>query len=142
MARARIWFVRIALAYAALTFGFLASIYFFDPLAGLDRFGVTLSGEPHSITFVRTSLGAMFAGFAITAAYALARPAHILACLWFIVIMNGCIVAARLYGFAADGITPMQWTELRDEGLSFALFVAALIAGVRHFAQKPTWSRA
>ena len=73
--------------YALLIFGFLGQLFFLDSLEGIKSFGVSLS-DPHSVTFIRTSLGAMFVGFAITAAYGLARPTLLLACLWFLVIMN------------------------------------------------------
>ena len=127
MIKARLWFARGVMAYALLIFGFLGQLFFFNPLDGIQSFGVTLA-DPHSITFIRTSLGAMFVGFAITAAYGLIRPTRFLACLWFLVVMNGCIVAARLYGFAADGVTPKNISELTNEGLSWLLFVVALVA--------------
>jgi hypothetical protein len=135
MTNARLWFARVVMAYALLIFAFLGQLFFFDPLAGIASFGVTLA-EPHSITFIRTSLGAMFVGFAVTALYGLARPRYFLACLWFLVVMNVCIVAARLYGFAVDGITPKNMSELRNEGLSTLLFIVALLAFPRA-ATKP-----
>jgi hypothetical protein len=49
-------------------------------------------------------------------------------CLWVLVIFNACVVAVRLFGIAVDGTSPMQMRELRDEGLSWMLFVAALAA--------------
>lgn len=71
---------------------------------------------------------ALFAGMAITAAYGLIRPSKLLACLWVLVLFNGCVVAVRLYGIAVEGLTPLQLTELRDEGVSWLFFVAALVA--------------
>jgi hypothetical protein len=41
--------------------------------------------------------------------------------------MDGCIVFGRLLGIALDGVTPLQLTELRDEGVSWLLFLAAFI---------------
>jgi Domain of unknown function (DUF4345) len=127
MAKVRFWFARSVMVYALLIFGFLGQLFFFNPLEGIKSFGVTLS-DPHSVTFIRTSLGAMFVGFAVTSAYGLARPAQLLACLWFLVVMNACIVAARLYGLSVDGLTPKNMSELTNEGLSWLLFVAALVA--------------
>jgi hypothetical protein len=64
----------------------------------------------------------------VTALYGLARPRYFLSCLWFLVVMNVCIVAARLYGFAVDGVTPKNISELTNEGLSTLLFIVALAA--------------
>lgn len=127
----RVWFARIVLAYAALLFVFLAQIYLLHPETGIARFGVTLDGSPHSITFLRTSLGAMFSAMAITAAYGLVRPKYLRVALIYLVVTNGCVVAARLIGFWQDGVTPTQLSELRNEGLSWLLFVAALWSAVR-----------
>ena len=104
----------------------MGQLFFLDSLEGIKSFGVSLS-DPHSVTFIRTSLGEMFVGFAITAAYGLARPTRLLACLWFLVVMNACIVAARLYGLGVDGVTPKNIPELTNEGLAWILFVVALL---------------
>ncbi|MDX2145465.1 MAG: DUF4345 family protein [Rhodospirillaceae bacterium] len=127
MVKARLWFARAVMGYALLIFGFLGRLFFLDPLEGIKSFGVTLA-DPHSITFIRTSLGAMFVGFAVTALYGLARPDRFLSCLWFLVVMNVSIVAARLYGLAVDGVTPKNLSELTNEGLSTLLFIVALVA--------------
>jgi hypothetical protein len=128
MLAARLWFARIAMVYAALIFSFLAYLYMVEPLEHIAGFGVNASGTPEAINFMRAGPGALFTGMALTAFLALARPACMKTCLWVIVLFNGCIVAGRLLGIAVDGVTPMQLTELRDEGLSWLFFLAALFA--------------
>ena len=127
----RLWFARIVTLYALLIFCFLAYLYIFEPMDHIARFGVDASRVPESINFLRTGPGALFAGMAITAAYGLARPERLVACLWVLVLFNGSIVALRLFGIVVDGMTPLQLTELRDEGVSWLFFVAALIAHPR-----------
>jgi hypothetical protein len=65
---------------------------------------------------------------ALFAAYGLARPGQLHNCLWVLVIFNACVVAVRLFGIAVDGVSHMQLSELRNEGLSWLLFVASLVA--------------
>lgn len=131
MQNARLWFARIVTIYALAIFAFLAYLYIAEPLENIARFGVSASGVPESINFLRAGPGALFAGMAITAAYGLARPGRLLSCLWILVVFNGCVVAVRLLGIVVDGVTPMQLSELRDEGLSWLFFVAALISHPR-----------
>jgi hypothetical protein len=131
MNSARLWFARIVTLYAALIFLFLAYLFVIEPLEHIARFGIIASGVPESINFLRTGPGALFAAMAITAIYGLAKPDRLLTCLWIIVLFNGCIVVVRLFGIAVDGITPLQLTELRDEGISWLVFVAALVAHPR-----------
>jgi hypothetical protein len=131
MQNGRLWFARIVTLYALAIFSFLAYLYIAEPLENIARFEISASGVPESINFLRSGPGALFAGMAITAAYGLTRPADLPSCLWILVLFNGCVVAVRLYGIAVDGVTPMQLSELRDEGLSWLLFVAALIAHPR-----------
>jgi len=131
MNSARLWFARIVTLYAALIFLFLAYLFVIEPLEHIARFGITASGVPESINFLRTGPGALFAAMAITAIYGLAKPDRLLTCLWIIVLFNGCIVVVRLFGIAMDGISPLQLTELRDEGISWLFFVAALVAHPR-----------
>jgi hypothetical protein len=114
-----------------LIFSFLAYLYMVEPLDHIASFGITAAGTPESVNFLRAGPGALFAGLAITAIYGLATPRKLLTCLWVIVLFNGCVVAARLTGIAMEGVTPLQLTELRDEGLSWLVFVAALIAHPR-----------
>lgn len=128
MTRARLWFARIVMLYALLIFSFLGYLYMFEPQDHIARFGVSISGTPESINFIRAGPGAMFTALAVTAFYGLLRPARFLACLWFVVVLNACVVAGRLYGMATEGVSPLQFSELRDEGLSWLLFVAALVA--------------
>ena len=131
MNNARLWFARVVTIYALAIFAFLAWLYIAEPLNNIARFGIYSNGVPESINFLRSGPGAMFAGMAITAAYGLARPTRLLSCLWVLVLFNGCVVAVRLFGIGVDGVTPMQLSELRDEGLSWVLFVAALAAHPR-----------
>ena len=131
MHNSRLWFARVATIYALAIFTFLAWLYIAAPLNNIARFGISANGVPESINFLRAGPGALFAGMAISAAYGLARPSRLLSCLWILVLFNGCVVAVRLFGIAVDGVTPLQLSELRDEGLSWLLFVAALIAHPR-----------
>ncbi len=127
----RLWFARIITLYALLIFTFLAYLYMADPLNHIANFGISANGSPESVNFLRAGPGVLFTGMALTAAYGLARPSKLVACLWVIVIFNGCIVAARLTGITLEGATTLQLTELRDEGISWLLFIAALMAHPR-----------
>ena len=131
MNNSRLWFCRIVALYALLIFSFLAFLYVVEPLEHIAKFGVSASGVPESINFLRTGPGALFGAMAITAAVSLARPRLLPTGLWILVLFNGCVVALRLFGMVADGVTPIQISELRDEGLSLLLFVAALLAHPR-----------
>jgi hypothetical protein len=135
MNNARLWFARLVTVYAALIFTFLAFLYIAEPLDHIAKFGISASGVPESINFLRAGPGAFFAGMAIVAAYGLARPARLVNCLIILVLFNACVVALRLYGIAVDGVTPVQLTELRDEGISWLFFVAALLAYPRNGAR-------
>lgn len=128
MHSARLWFARIIMLYALLIFAFLAYLYIGEPLDHIAGFGISATGVPESINFLRAGPGALFLGMALFAAYGLARPSHLRSCLWVLVIFNACVVGVRLFGMAVDGITPVQLSELRNEGLSWLAFVAALIA--------------
>jgi uncharacterized membrane protein len=128
MYNARLWFARIIMIYALLIFTFLAYLYIFEPLQHIAGFGISASGVPESINFLRAGPGALFLGMALFAAYGLARPGQLRSCLWVVVVFNACVVAVRLFGITVDGSSPMQLSELRDEGLSWLLFVAALVA--------------
>jgi hypothetical protein len=127
MHTARLWFARIIMAYALLIFAFLAYLYIFEPLKHITGFGISASGVPESINFLRAGPGALFLGMALFAAYGLARPGQLHSCLWVLVIFNACVVVVRLFGIAVDGVSPMQLSELRNEGLSWLLFVASLV---------------
>lgn len=128
---ARLWFARLVTVYALLIFSFLAYLYMIEPLDHINNFGITATGSPESVNFLRAGPGALFSGLAITAAYGLLRPGRLLACLWVVVIFNGCVVGARLLGIAVDGVTTLQLTELRDEGISWLFFLAALLVHPR-----------
>lgn len=128
MNTARLWFARVVTVYAVLIFTFLAWLYVAEPLEHIEGFGISATGVPESINFLRAGPGALFTGMAITALYGLLRPARLTACLWVLVLFDGCVVAVRLLGIAVDGVTPLQLSELRNEGISWLFFVAALWA--------------
>jgi len=128
MNNTRLWFARIVMAYALLIFVFLAYLYILEPLKHITGFGISATGTPESINFLRAGPGALFLGIALFAAYGLARPGQLRNCLWVVVIFNACVVSVRLFGIAVDGVTPVQLSELRNEGISWLLFVAALVA--------------
>jgi hypothetical protein len=132
MCNARLWFARIIMTYALLIFVFLAYLYIFEPLDHIAGFGISATGVPESVNFLRAGPGALFLGMALFAAYGLARRGSLLSCLWVLVVFNACVVAVRFFGIAVDGASPMQLSELRNEGLSWLLFVAALVACPRH----------
>ena len=132
MWNARLWFARIIMTYALLIFVFLAYLYILEPLEHIAGFGISATGVPESINFLRAGPGALFLGMALFAAYGLARPGSLLSCLWVLVVFNACVVAVRFFGIAVDGASPLQLSELRNEGLSWLLFVAALVACPRH----------
>ncbi len=127
MYNVRLWFVRIIVTYALLIFTFLAYLYILEPLEHIAGFGISASGVPESINFLRAGPGALFLGMALFAAYGLARPGGLYSCLWVLVVFNACVVAVRLFGIVVDGSSPLQLTELRNEGLSWLLFVASLL---------------
>lgn len=131
MQEVRLWFARIVTIYALAIFTFLAWLYIAEPLAHIAQFGIASTGTPESINFLRAGPGALFAGMAITAAWGLWQKSSLRSCLWILVLFNGCVVAVRLFGITLDGVTPLQLSELRDEGLSWLLFVAALAAHPR-----------
>lgn len=122
----RLWFARIVMVYALLIFTFLAYLYIIEPLKHIAGFGISTSGVPESINFLRAGPGALFLGMALFSACGLARPKQLQSCLLVLVVFNACVVAVRLYGIALDGVTPIQLSELRNEGLSWLVFVAAL----------------
>ncbi|MEI6127254.1 MAG: AMP-dependent synthetase, partial [Pseudomonadota bacterium] len=43
-------------------------------------------------------------------------------------VRDACVVGVRLFGIAVDGFSPVQLSELRNEGLSWLVFVAALVS--------------
>jgi hypothetical protein len=128
MHNARLWFSRVVTLYALAIFTFLAWLYIVEPLEHIERFGVAVSGSPESINFLRCGPGAMFSAMALAAAYGLSGAQRLAPALRVLVLVNACVVGARLLGIAVDGVTPLQLTELRDEGVSWLAFVAALLA--------------
>jgi len=128
MFAARLWFARLAVVYGLLIFSVLAWLYISAPLEHIDNFGISATGSPESISFLRAGPGALFLGMAVTALVGLLSPRHLRLCLEILVLFNGCIVAVRLLGIAVDGVTPAQLTELRDEGISWLFFLAAWLA--------------
>jgi len=128
MHKARLWFARIVTVYALLIFAFLAYLYIIEPLKHIAGFGISASGAPESINFLRAGPGALFLGMTLFAAWGLARPAQLRNCLWVLVVFNACVVAVRFFGIALEGVTLVQLSELRNEGLSWLVFVAGLAA--------------
>jgi uncharacterized membrane protein len=126
MQTARLWFARIVTAYALLLFAFLAYLYVVEPTDHIAKFGITASSAPESVNFLRAGPGALFAGMAVAAAIGLARPRRLTGALSVLVLFTGCVVAVRLYGMQAEGVTDVQLSELRNEGVSWLFFVAAL----------------
>ena len=124
----RLWFARAVVVYGLLIFSFLAYLYLAEPLQHIERFGISANGAPESIAFLRVGPGAMFLFLAVTALYGLLRSQMLRTSLIILVAFNACVVGARLYGIGHDGVSPLQLTELRDEGISWLLFVAALWA--------------
>lgn len=100
MLTARLWFARLVALYALLIFTFLAYLYVIEPLDHIARFGISASGVPESINFLRAGPGALFMGMAITAAFGLARPRRLVTSLWVIVPFDACVVAVRLFGMS------------------------------------------
>jgi hypothetical protein len=133
----RLWYARIVMGFAFLIYAFLASLYAFNPLDGIEMFGVSLSGEAHSITFLRTGLGTLFSSLFLASAIGLVRPKLFMTCLTIIVTVMAIIVALRLYGLAIDGVTDKNLSELRNEGSFWLLFVTAWIAHPRDLAEAP-----
>ena len=131
MPTARLWFARIITLYALLIFAFLAYLYILEPLKHITGFGISATGSPESVNFLRAGPGALFLGLALYSGYGLIRPGRLVNCLWVLVIFNACVVGVRLFGIAVDGMSPVQFSELRNEGLSWLLFVAALAASPR-----------
>jgi hypothetical protein len=65
------------------------------------------------------------------AAIGLARPKRLAGALGVLVLFTGCVVAVRLYCMQTEGVTPVQMSELRNEGISWLFFVAALVLSPR-----------
>ncbi len=128
MHTAKLWFARITMAYAFLIFAFLSYLYVLEPLQHIAGFGISATGVPESINFLRAGPGALFLGMTLYAGYGLARPAHLHSCLGVLVVLNACVVTVRLYGMLTDGVTPKQLSELRNEGLSWLMFLGAWVA--------------
>ncbi|MCC7329011.1 MAG: hypothetical protein IT484_02505 [Gammaproteobacteria bacterium] len=128
MESTRLWFARLVMAYALLIFSFGSWLYIAEPLEHIARFGISAAGTPESVNFLRAGPGALFLSMALFAAAGLLRPAWLRACLCVLVIINACVVAVRLLGIGIEGITPIQLSELRNEGLSWLLFLGALLA--------------
>ena len=64
---------------------------------------------------------------AVAAAIGLALPRRLPGALSVLVLFTGAVVAVRLYGMGVDGTTAVQLSELRNEGVSWLFFVAALL---------------
>ena len=134
----RLWYARSVMALACLMFAFLANLYALTPLSGIDMFGVSVSGDAHSITFLRTGVGTLFVGLLLASVMGLVRPKLFLTCLTIIVIAMTIIVSLRLYGIAFDGMSEKNMSELQTESFSWLLFLSGWIAYPRHTAQTNT----
>ena len=123
----RLWIARIVAAYAAMLFCFLAYLYMGEPAGHIEKFGVSISGTPESVNFLRAGPGALFTGMAVVAIIGLLRPRRLSDSLLVLIIFTGAVLLGRVYGMMTDGITEMQIHELRDEGISWAAFVVAYL---------------
>ncbi|MDX2222763.1 MAG: hypothetical protein SFV21_08445 [Rhodospirillaceae bacterium] len=123
----RLWFVRGVLALIVALYGMIGWLFNADPAGTMVAFGIGVEGAI-GLTTVRIGYGMGFWTLALTALYGLIRPRHAYACLSLLTFMLACVVATRLTGFLTDGVDAKQITELRDEGLSFIVFVAAWLA--------------
>lgn len=124
----RLWYARVVMAGSVIMFAFLANLYAFNPLNGIDMFGVTLSGEPHSVTFLRTGLGAMFTSMFLASVIGLVRPQLFLTCLTVVVGIMTVIVALRVLGLSVDGVSEKNLSELRNEGIGWLIFLSGWLA--------------
>ena len=131
MTAVRFWFSRAALVYAAAIFGLIAGIWFVNPQIGLERFGLSVNGTPESLAFPRTTAGALFIAMTVNALYGLARPRDFRTALIAVLVMDGSVLAARLFSIVHVGVSVRQLLELRNEAGSFLLFAAALWADPR-----------
>lgn len=124
----RLWYAHGVLGFAALLFSFLAQLYVLTPLNGIDMFGVSVSGEAHSITFLRTGVGAMFSSLLVASVTGLARPKLFYTCISIVVTTMTLIVAIRLFGLSVDGITDKNLSELRTESASWLIFLSGWLS--------------
>lgn len=131
MRAARLWFARIVVTYAVAIFAFLGWVYAFGPDGHYERYRIAADVIPEYRGFLRSVAGAFFLGTSIISAWGLARAANLVPALKILTLYSACIVALRLLGIAQDGATELQLIELRDEGVSFLLFGAALLAHPR-----------
>ncbi len=127
MLSTRLWFSRVVAVYALLIYTFLAYLYLVEPAQHIDAFGVSITGTPESINFLRAGPGALFGGMALVVAMGLFKPTRLRDALFVVVLFTGVVVAVRLYGMASEGITDMQVRELRNEGISWLFFLLALV---------------
>ena len=127
MTTARLWFVRVVLALVTPLYTFIGYLFMTDPAGAMAGFSVELQGAIGHTT-ARIGYGMGFWSLALTALYGLLRPKHMFACLSLLTFMLLGVVLTRLTGFVMDGIDDKQWSELRDEGSSFVIFVAAWLA--------------
>jgi hypothetical protein len=74
---------------------------------------------------------------ASAAAIGLVRPRWLPTALFTLVLFTGAVVAVRLYGIAAEGSSHVQLSELRNEGISWLFFVAAMGLHPRRPGQGP-----
>lgn len=120
------WF---GLLYAALIYSFLGGLFLFNP-AAIETYAVSLSA-PHAYSAIRAGFGAQFLGLAAIAWWGIFSKSQRWLALVIVAALTGIIVICRLFGLVIDGVTPLNFTELRDEGISLLIFLLAVWCG-RH----------
>jgi hypothetical protein len=115
------WF---GLIYAALVYSLLGGLFLFKPTI-ITSFAITLDA-PHAYSAIRAGFGAQFLGLGLTAWWGIFSKPNRYTALLIVTIFTAVIVLCRLIGLALDGVTPMNLTELRDEGISLIIFIIAL----------------
>ena len=118
------WF---GLLYAALAYSFLGGLFLVNP-AIIESYAVTLNA-PHAYSAIRAGFGAQFLGLAFIAWWGIFFKAQRWSALAIVTVLTGIIVICRLVGLTVDGMTPINLTELRDEGISFVVFLLAVWCG-------------
>jgi hypothetical protein len=120
------WF---GLVYAALVYSFLGGLFLFKPTV-ITTFAITLDA-PHAYSAIRAGFGAQFIALGLTAWWGIFSKNNRYHALLIVTVFTAVIVLCRLIGLTIDGVTPMNLTELRDEGISLIIFVIALACAHR-----------
>jgi len=115
---------RVCLLLAVLIY-FLVGYYLgFEPRR-LEPYGLMLPNA-ENVTAIRTWGGFFFATGLIGCCGVFTKK-WTLPALVAVSIVSGCVVIARLFGIAVDGVEPRQLSELRDETTGFAVALAGLV---------------